>query len=179
MELLSSPRAAASPSYEEFVAARSGVLYRSAYLMTGKQADAEDLLQTTLVKLYLGWKKASSADSVEAYARRIMINTLISGRRPRRWHRERLVCELPDSPSVDRSPDDHLELWPLVRRLPPRQRAVVVLRYYEGLSEREIADLLNIAPGTVKSSCSAALRSLRGHLEHIPTVDARIRRGDN
>jgi RNA polymerase sigma factor (sigma-70 family) len=74
---------------------------------------------------------------------------------------ERLVRSAPDAVVRDPTPDDRLALWPLVKALPPRQRAVVVLRYYEGMSEREIADTLQIAPGTVKSTASAALATLR------------------
>ncbi|WP_244930782.1 SigE family RNA polymerase sigma factor [Nocardioides sp. W7] len=148
-------------SYEEFVAARSATLFRTAYLLTGNRPDAEDLLQVALVKVYAGWSRVSRAASPEAYARRTLVNAFLSSRRPARFTRERLVHTLPDAVTHDADPDDRLVLWPLVDALPPRQRAVVVLRYYEGLSEREIADELRIAPGTVKSTCAAALRSLR------------------
>jgi len=148
-------------SYEEFVAARSATLFRTAYLLAGSRPDAEDLLQVTLVKVYGGWSRVTRAASPEAYARRILVNAFVSSRRPARFTRERLVHTPPDDAVHDPDPDDRLDLWPLVRALPPRQRAVVVLRYYEGLSEREIAEELRIAPGTVKSTCSAALRSLR------------------
>ncbi|MEI5673293.1 MULTISPECIES: SigE family RNA polymerase sigma factor [Nocardioides] len=148
-------------SYEEFVAARSATLFRTAYLLTGSRADAEDLLQVALVKVYAAWRRVSRATSPEAYARRTLVNAFVSSRRPARFTRERLVHSPPDAAVHDPDPDDRLALWPLVSALPPRQRAVVVLRYYEGLSEREIAEELRIAPGTVKSTCSAALRSLR------------------
>lgn len=148
-------------SYEEFVAARSATLFRTAYLLAGNRPDAEDLLQVALVKVYAGWGRVTRAASPEAYARRILVNAFVSSRRPARFTRERLVHTPPDDAVHDPDPDDRLDLWPLIRALPPRQRAVVVLRYYEGLSEREIAEELRIAPGTVKSTCSAALRSLR------------------
>lgn len=137
-------------SYEEFVAARSTALFRTAYLLTGNRADAEDLLQVTLIKVYAGWRRVSQAASPAAYARRILVNEFTSSRRPARFTRERLVHSPPDTGVRDPDPDDRHILWPLVLALPPRQRAVVVLRYYEGLSEREIADTLRIAPGTVK-----------------------------
>lgn len=152
---------ARTTSYEDFVVARSPSLFRTAFLLTGNRADAEDLLQTALVKVYAGWRKVARADSPEAYARRILVNAFMSSRRPARITRERLVHSPPDAATHDPDPADRLALWPLVEALPPRQRAVVVLRYYEGLSEREIADTLRIAPGTVKSTCSAALRALR------------------
>ncbi len=163
-----SQRATAHPpgSYEDFVSARSAALYRSAYLMTGQAHDAEDLVQATRVKLYVAWKRASRADSVEAYARRIMVNTFISQRRTKRWLKERVVESLPERPAHDAGPEEHLALWPLVTGLPPRQRAVVVLRYYEQLSEAEIAAALGVSPGTVKSTAAAALKSLR---KQVPT----------
>jgi RNA polymerase sigma-70 factor (sigma-E family) len=150
-----------SGSYEDFVVARSRSLFTTAYLLTGNLADAEDLLQGALVKVYAAWHRVSKADSPEAYARRMLVNAFVSSRRPARFRRERLVRSPPDAVSRDASPDDRLTLWPMVRALPPRQRAVVVLRYYEGMSEREIADTLQIAPGTVKSTASAALAALR------------------
>ncbi len=152
---------APTTSYEEFVVARSATLFRTAYLLTGNRADAEDLLQVALVKVYAGWRRVARAASPEAYARKVLVNAFVSSRRPARITRERLVHSPPDAAVHDPDPDDRLALWPLVEALPPRQRAVVVLRYYEALSEREIADTLRVAPGTVKSTCAAALRSLR------------------
>ena len=153
--------------------ARSPALLRSAYLLTGDRHDAEDLVQTALVKLYVAWHRASAADSVEAYTRRIMLNTMLSERRTKRWLKERAFHELPEVAVADHSSDDRLSLWPHVLRLPPRQRAVVVLRYYEGLSEREIAEALGVSPGTVKSTASTALRALRQHLppDLAPTTE--------
>jgi RNA polymerase sigma-70 factor (sigma-E family) len=148
----------------EFVAARSATLFRTACLLTGNRVDAEDLLQITLVKVYAGWRRVSTAASPEAYARRTLVNQFVSSRRPARFTRERLVHTPPDAGARDPDQDDRLALWPLVVALPPRQRAVVVLRYYEGLSEREIADTLSMAPGTVKSTASAALAALRQNI---------------
>lgn len=152
-------------SYEEFVHARSAMLFRTAYALTGGAADAEDLLQTVLVKLYVAWSRVRRADSVDAYARGVLVKTFVSSRRPARFARERLVTAPPEVLTGDRDPHDGLVLWPLVGRLPPRQRAVVVLRYVEDLSEAEIAAALGCARGTVKSTASAALRTLRDQLE--------------
>lgn len=154
----------ATDSFEEYIAARSRALYRTAYLLSGQRVDAEDLLQTTLIKLFVGWRHASKADSPDAYARRVMLNTFISGRRPQRFRRERLVASPVEPTAIHPPPNVRGDLWPLVLALPPRQRAVVVLRFYEDLSEREIADVLNIAPGTVKSTAAAAMKSLRQRL---------------
>ena len=153
-------------TFEEFVRARSGALYRTAYLLTGSRADAEDLVQVALVKLYVGWRKVDRTRSPEAYARRVLVNAFISGRRPARFTREKLV-DAPPEPTGGAEPADletGLTLWPLVRELPPRQRAVVVMRYVGDLSEAEIADALGMAPGTVKSTASKALRNLKARM---------------
>lgn len=155
----------ATDSFEAFVAARSGALFRTAYLLTGHRADAEDLLQVTLVKLYVAWRRVQRAGSVEAYARTVLTHAFISSRRPARVTRERVVEAPPELPVPSSVPEDRLTLWPQIVRLPPRQRAVVVLRYYEDLSEQEIATALGCSPGTVKSTAHAALRTLRGRLE--------------
>ncbi|HET6167105.1 MAG TPA: SigE family RNA polymerase sigma factor [Marmoricola sp.] len=151
----------ATPTYEEYVGTRWIALYRTAYLLTGSHADAEDLAQATLVKAYLSWSKVSAASSPDAYVRRILSNAFLSSRRPLRVARERLVEAPPEVAAVAPDGDDRLVLWPHVRELPPRQRAVIVLRYYEDLSEHEIADVLGCSPGTVKSTASDALSALR------------------
>lgn len=159
------PAAARGPAYEEFVATRWVALYRTAYLLTGNHADAEDLAQGTLVKAYPAWDRVSAASSPDAYVRRIMTNLFISSRRGLRVARERLVETTPDSVEVTGDGDERLMLWPHVASLPPKQRAVVVLRYYEDLSEQQIADALGCSPGTVKSNASTALRALRSRLD--------------
>jgi RNA polymerase sigma-70 factor (sigma-E family) len=162
MALGSSPvQDAADLTYEEYVAARWTSLYRTAYLLTASHADAEDLAQTTLVKAYLSWSKVVSASSPDGYVRRILTNAFLSARRPLRVTREQLVDEPPEPPGTAGDDHDRLVLWPHVAALPPKQRAVIVLRYYEDLTERQIADALGCSPGTVKSTASDALRSLR------------------
>jgi RNA polymerase sigma-70 factor (sigma-E family) len=157
-----------APTYEEYVAARWTGLYRTAYLLTANHADAEDLAQTALVKAYLAWSKVAAADSPDAYVRRILTNAFVSSRRPLRVSRERLVDETPEIDMPVAHDNDHhhdrLVLWPHVTALPPRQRAVVVLRYYEDLSERQIADALGCSTGTVKSTASDALKTLRSRI---------------
>jgi RNA polymerase sigma-70 factor (sigma-E family) len=153
-----------APSYEEYVGARWTALYRIAYLLTGDHADAEDLAQTALVKAYVSWSKVSAADSPDAYVRRIITNAFISGRRPLRVSRERLVDQPPEVALREPGSDDRLTLWPHISALPPRQRAVVVLRYYEDLSEKQIAEALGCSIGTVKSTASNALKALRSRL---------------
>ena len=148
--------------FTEFVAARWASLYRLAYLLAGSPTGAEDLLQTTLEKTYMNWSRIGPMELAEAYGRRMLATTMVSSRR-RAWIGERPWGELPDVaedsaevPVLDRS-----LLWPLVCALPARQRAVIVLRYYEDLTEAQIADALGCAPGTVKSQSSAAIATIR------------------
>jgi RNA polymerase sigma-70 factor (ECF subfamily) len=151
--------------FREFVAARSGALLRTAFLLAGDWATAEDLLQTALTKTYLAWRRLGHIDAVEPYARRVLVNTATSWWR-RRWHGERPTAVLPESATAD-GLDERLErdaLWRYVLQLPARQRAVLVLRFYEDQSEAETARLLGVTVGTVKSQCSRALRALRQRL---------------
>lgn len=151
--------------FREFVAARSAALLRTAYLLAGDWATAEDLLQTALTKTYLAWKRLGEIEAVEPYARRVLVNTATSWWR-RRWHGERPTEILPERPAPDRL-EEHLErdaLWQHVKALPTRQRAVLVLRFYEDMSEAQTAALLGISVGTVKSQTSRALASLRQRL---------------
>lgn len=154
---------ATARSFEEYAAATWPSLYRRAYLLSGNHADAEDLAQETLVKVQAAWTRVSRAESSEAYVRRILTNTFLSSRRARGRRPELLVGEDPPEPDVapPAGPEDRLALWPHVRALPPRQRAVIVLRYYEQLSEAEIADTLGCSRGTVKSTAHRALHHLR------------------
>lgn len=154
--------------FTEWMTARQGVLFRTAYLVAGDRQTAEDLVQTAAAKLYLAWDRVSERGNVDAYMRRIIINENNSlWRRP--WKkRERVVVDVPESGYVDARTDpeqaDPVEtaaLWSAVQALPPRQRAVIVLRYYQDLSEAEIADSLQISPGTVKSQASRAMSTLR------------------
>lgn len=150
--------------FGEFVRMSLPTLLRYGHALTGNPHDAADLVQTVLEKLGSRWA-AVLRKGVEplAYARRSMANAHVS--RWRRHRRERLVAEFPDAiaeSGIDRL--EHEPLWQALRDLPPRQRAVVVLRFYEGLSELEIAATLGISPGTVKSQNSRAMASLRKRL---------------
>ncbi|WP_231605273.1 SigE family RNA polymerase sigma factor, partial [Micromonospora sp. HK10] len=151
--------------FREFVAARSSALLRTAYLLAGDWATAEDLLQTALTKTYLAWKRLGGIDAIEPYARRVMVNTSTSWWR-RRWHGERPTEVLPERAGVDEIEQqlDRDVLWRHLQALPARQRAVLVLRYYEDMSEAQTAALLEISPGTVKSQTSRALNTLRRRL---------------
>jgi len=151
--------------FREFVTGRSPALLRTAYLLGGDWATAEDLLQVALTKTYLAWLRLGTIEAIEPYARRVLVNTATSWWR-RRWHGERPTDVLPDMPASD-GLDERLErdrLWRHVVTLPARQRAVLVLRFYEDQSEAETARLLGVSVGTVKSQCARALVSLRARL---------------
>ena len=147
--------------FAEFVGARWGSLYRLAYLLAASPSGAEHLLQTTLEKAYVTWGRISRMEYAEAYVRRMLATTLVSNLR-RAWNREQPWDELPETagdPAELLVVDRHL-LWPLVCALPDRQRAVIVLRYYEDLSEAQIAEVLGCARGTVKSQSWAAMGAI-------------------
>lgn len=162
---MSAARQEMEEEFREFVAARSAALLRTAYLLAGDWATAEDLLQTALTKTYLAWKRLGEIEAVEPYARRVLVNTATSWWR-RRWHGERPTEILPERAAPDQI-DEQLErdaLWRHVKALPARQRAVLVLRFYEDLTEAQTAALLDISTGTVKSQTSRALNTLRQRL---------------
>lgn len=158
-------RADIDREFREFVTGRSPALLRTAYLLGGDWATAEDLLQVALTKTYLAWLRLGTIEAIEPYARRVLVNTATSWWR-RRWHGERPTDVLPDMPASD-GLDERLErdrLWRHVVTLPARQRAVLVLRFYEDQSEAETARLLGVSVGTVKSQCARALVGLRARL---------------
>ena len=144
--------------FEEFVALRSPRLLRVCYLLTRDWASAEDLLQTALAKSWFAWDRVR--DEPEAYVRAVIANTYASWWR-RRWRGEVPTEHLPERPAPVRDIEERDELWAALGRLPRRQRAVVVLRFFEDLTERQTADALDISVGTVKSQTSRALATLR------------------
>jgi RNA polymerase sigma-70 factor (sigma-E family) len=161
---------AAKMSFEAYVATRGAALVRFAILLTGDDHRAEDLVQDALTKAYLRWSRIRRGDNPEVYLRQLVING------SRSWWRRRANRETPGlSPAApgDRAAPGDLgdeavardELWRLISALPHRQRAVVVLRYYEDLDDATIAQILECTPGTVRTHSMRALHKLRGHLE--------------
>jgi len=146
--------------FDAFVAARSQALLRTAYLLSSDWGLAEDLLQTALVKSWFAWRGIEGAP--EAYVRRVIVTTYATWWR-RRWRGERTVGDFPDAGVSDETGtiDSRDEMWRAIGALPRRQRAVLVLRYYEDLSEAEIAVALGMSVGTVKSTAARALAKLR------------------
>ncbi|NUR08073.1 MAG: SigE family RNA polymerase sigma factor [Nocardioidaceae bacterium] len=143
--------------FEAFVAARSGALFGTALLLTGDRHLAEDLLRTALAKSWLAWRRITG--DPEAYVRRVLVNTYVSMWR-RRWNGETPTETLPEEGRDEAGAEVRHDLRLALRRLPRRQRAVVVLRYVEDLSERQVAELLGCSVGTVKSQASRALAKL-------------------
>lgn len=141
-------------SFTDFVAARLGHLTKLGRALAGDEQRGADLVQDALEKTFLHW---ATVREPEAYVRRLMVNRSISVWRKVR--RERPLDAAPEPTREDR-PADH-DLWSAVRRLPPRQRAVIALRYYEDLTEVQTAELLNCSVGTVKSQASRAMATLR------------------
>lgn len=152
----------APPSFEAFVASRSQALWRCAWLLTGDAQRAEDLLQTALVKVWRGWSTIAKDGSVEGYARRVLVTTYTDWWR-RRWTGEVPTEVLPETgaePGTDLA-DTRRDLLRALATLSRGQRAVVVLRYFEELSEAETAAALGCSTGTVKSQLSRGLAALR------------------
>jgi RNA polymerase sigma-70 factor (sigma-E family) len=157
--------AVAEEGFAEFADAAWPGLLRYAHLLTGERASAEDLVQTALLRTGLRWGHVR-ADDPTAYVKRAIARQHLN-RVTRLLRRERVVDVVPDRAVDDETTAvvEHTAMWRALATLPPRQRAVLVLRYYEQLSEREIADVLGIAPGTVKSTASKGLAALRHRLE--------------
>jgi RNA polymerase sigma-70 factor (sigma-E family) len=144
--------------FREYVATRSRALLRTAYLLTGNVADAEDLVQAALAKTYLAWDRIEDRSALDGYVRRAIVNT---------WRRRRVeeypTDEIPDQEVADHAGASDLQesMRRAVDRLPQRMRAAVVLRYYEDMTEAEVAEALGVSLGTVKSTVSRAVAKLR------------------
>jgi RNA polymerase sigma-70 factor (sigma-E family) len=148
-------------SFDAFVRARLPELLRFGRALTGSSDSAADLVQDALERTLIAWGRLEARDEPEGYVRRIMVNRNISIWRKLR--REHVTADVHDSGIEDRRFD--LDMWRALSALPPRQRAVVVLRYYEDQSEADIARILGCSVGTVKSQASKALAKLRATVE--------------
>jgi RNA polymerase sigma-70 factor (sigma-E family) len=166
---------AADEEFDSFVRARTHALLRSAYLLTGDQQLAEDLVQSALTKTHLAWRRLEDTGNAEAYARRTMYHLQVSW-----WRRRRVAEVLPGLVPERAGGDDHagsvslrLALRAALLQLSAKQRAVLVLRFFEDRGEREIADLLGVSVGTVKSQTAKALARLRTIAPELADVDSR------
>ncbi|HVF04332.1 MAG TPA: SigE family RNA polymerase sigma factor [Frankiaceae bacterium] len=154
--------ATAQDAFAEYVTARTPALLRLGTLLAGSPADGEELVQAALVRTYRAWPRVQASDP-DRYVRQVMLN-LQRNRWTRLLRREAVTDAPPDAqvPDGTAAVDTRAVLWPAVRALPARQRAVLVLRYYEGLTEAETAASLDCSVGTVKSQTAKALARLRG-----------------
>jgi RNA polymerase sigma-70 factor (sigma-E family) len=161
---------APSDEFDAFVRSRTGPLLRSAYLLTGDQHLAEDLVQAALVRTHRYWSRLHATGNAEAYTRTVMYHIQVSWWRRRRF-REAYPGDLPEPAPSGRDLGTDAALRLAVRtalaQLGPRQRAVVVLRYFEDRTEPEVAEILGISVGTVKSATFKALRRLRQVAPHL------------
>jgi RNA polymerase sigma-70 factor (sigma-E family) len=154
---------AEAEGFAQFVEARERGLQRMAWLLTGDWALAEDLVQTALARSWPRWERIRRRDDPEVYVRRVMVNTWASWRR-RRWRGEKATATVPDHPAagdVAAEAAVRTAVRSALETLTSRQRAVLVLRVYEDLSEAQVAQMLNCPVGTVKSAMSRALAKLR------------------
>lgn len=148
--------------FADFVSSRLPALYRYGYVLTGDQHDAEELVQEALTRTGASWHRVRNQHDPEGYVRQTMVRLMCN--RWRRPIRERLVARPPEVAVLDRGlelVESRQSLEELLDALPARQRAVLVLRYVEDLSEQQIADVMQCSPGTVKSQASKALAALR------------------
>ena len=151
--------------FVEFVEGAEAVLRRTAFLVSGDRHRADDIVQDALYKLYLAWPKVRRVGNPFAYARRTVVNAAYDGKR-RPWRREVAIADVPDRAGDDDFAVGHAErdeVLDALRSLGPRQRACVVLRYFDDLSVDETAEVLGCRPGTVKSQTMRALEKLRRH----------------
>jgi RNA polymerase sigma-70 factor (sigma-E family) len=147
-------------AFRDYVSTRMERLRRTAFLYCRNWHTADDLVATTLVKLYLHWHRAQRAGSLDAYVHGILAHAWLDERR-RPWRREQSVPELPELTQTATFASDR-DLLALLADLPPRRRACVVLRFYCDMSVEQTAEILGISPGTVKSQTARAIEALRG-----------------
>ncbi|MCG5437042.1 SigE family RNA polymerase sigma factor [Micromonospora foliorum] len=159
-------------TFEEYVSSRGPALVRLARLLTGDEHRAEDLTQDVLARAYVHWRKIARADHPDVYVRRMMVNANTSWWR-RRSSRELVTAEFADRPGrgdLGGDAADRDEMWRLILGLPGRQRAVLVLRYYEDLDDPTIAQILGCSPVTVRTHAMRALSQLRER-HGVPTTN--------
>lgn len=156
-------------AFAEYFASRSTAMRASAYLLCGDWHRAEDLTQTAFIKVYLAWNRLSGHDRLDAYTRKVLVRAFLDDGR-RGWFRRVRVTEEPDDVpgDSDTSVDDRLMLQRALGRIPRRQRAVLILRYWEDISIEDVAEALGCSTGTVKSQSTRGLQALRAVLAETP-----------
>ena len=147
--------------FTEYVTTRAAWLRKVAYLLCGDWHRADDLVQSSITRLYANWPRASRADNLDGYARRTLVNTFLAEQRTSWWRRVDLRQNDQDPPAPGADVEMALDLRAALERLPPRQRATVVLRYFGDLPVAETARALGCSQGTVKSQTAKAVGALR------------------
>jgi RNA polymerase sigma-70 factor (sigma-E family) len=152
-------------AFDAFVVARRGSLMRTALLLTGDRGRAEDLVQTALFEVFRRWTGLRDRADPVGYARKALVTTHLNWVRRRSWHEPSVgqIVDIATDDDIGRVAE-RLRMRAALLALPPRMRAVLVLRFFEDLSERDTADLLGCSPGTVKSQTARGLARLREHL---------------
>jgi RNA polymerase sigma-70 factor (sigma-E family) len=158
-------------AFAEYFAARSGAMRGTAFLLCGDWHRAEDLVQTAFTKLYTHWHRVARHEALDPYVRQVLIRTFIDDGRRGWWRRERPQDTPVEQVAAQASADDRLVLMPALGRVPPRQRAVLVLRYWEDMSVEETAVALSCSTGTVKSQAARGLDALRTLMSHSVTAE--------
>jgi RNA polymerase sigma-70 factor (sigma-E family) len=153
-------RVTSAEEFIEFATGASPQLQRTAFLLCGDWHTAEDLVQATLAKVFISWRRIRRRDAAHAYATRTLVNTYLTDKRLKRSG-EILTDRLPDRPAEPRAPELQMVVLQALAALPPGARAVVVLRYWADLSVEQAAAVLGCSPGNVKSQSARALDRLR------------------
>jgi RNA polymerase sigma-70 factor (sigma-E family) len=157
--------------FTAYVLATRPGLRRQAFALCGDWHEADDLVQETFLALYRRWPELARRGELDGYARTVLVRTFLTLRRRMRWRREILCPQSPEERQVRGDTADlRLSMLPVLRRLPPRQRAVVILRFWEDLSVEQTAAALRISPGTVASQSYKALAALRKSLAGIAGI---------
>jgi RNA polymerase sigma-70 factor (sigma-E family) len=156
-------RAPTDAEFAEFVTEVWSSMFSTAYLLLGDRGLAEDLVQTSLAKTYIAWPRIRDVGSAPAYAHKTLVNTASGWFRLKSWRRELPTNVLPEM-SYEAELEDRAAVRDVLQKLSPRQRAVIVLRYYRDLSVEDTAAVLGCSPGTVKSQTSDAIKKMRAHL---------------
>jgi RNA polymerase sigma-70 factor (sigma-E family) len=171
-------RADTDREFTAYVTARAPALRRTAYLLCGDWHRAEDLTQSALARLYLAWSRARRTGAVDRYARKIVVRVFLDERR-RMWRREVPTADLPESAIAGPTSEDRLVVLEALNLVPDRQRAALVLRYWEDLSIGETAEVLGCSEGNVKSQTARGLAALRSHLNRrgyrVPDLEESLR----
>ena len=157
---------ASDDDFSDYVASRIERVRFTAYLLCGDWHEAEDIAQAAFVKLYVAWNRIDHGEPIDAYVHKVVVRSFLNERRGLWRKLERLTHSPPEPPPppVD-APEDRIVVWQALSQVPSRQRAVLVLRFWEDLSLTETAEVLGCSVGTVKSQCSRGLRTLREILD--------------